>query len=285
MKKIISYIYEEDDYSVFKSLDKNRDVLKNRLDKLIASISEKYLLNPIMVNEYMQIIDGQGRYEALKILSKPIHYYVVPGADGDDCIRMNKYNTKWISLDYAKSYAKAGNPNYQRLLKACQYVGVTIKRALRLSNHGTTDNKDNRNGMSIFERGLLAFSDEDAEKVKDICEKADQIAKALLTTNRLNEAFYTAVKVMCEFDGYDHERMLKNCTLNRATYAQMSNLGNQLKEFERIYNYKSKKNKLFFSDYMRNKGYSVRNYDNSTSPFKEMYSGENVSTLEKEEEA
>lgn len=280
MKKVIAQIYEESDYSVFKALPDNRDVLKKRVDKLIASMSEKYLLNPIMVNGHMQIIDGQGRYEARKILGKPIHYFVVEDANVEDCRRMNKYNTKWMPIDFCKSFAKTGNPNYQRLLQVCKDAEIPISRALRLSNHGTSDNKDSSYTMSPFEQGKLIFTEEDVNKVLDVCAKANEITKALLTEIRRNEAFYTAVKIMVDYEGYDHERMLKNCALNRSSYTQMSNLKNQLVEFERIYNYKVKKNKLFFSDYLRNKGRAVRNYENVKSAYNEAYKAENVSTLE-----
>ena len=94
MGKIIGNIYEETDYTKFRKLPDNRDVLSNRLTKLEASLSERAILNPIIVNEKMQIIDGQGRYEALKRMGKPIQYVVAKGANSDDCKRMNRYNTK-----------------------------------------------------------------------------------------------------------------------------------------------------------------------------------------------
>ena len=93
MAKVIGQIFEEENYDIFVKLDDNRDVLSGRLNKLIASISERYVLNPIIVNEKFEIIDGQGRYEALKKLNRPIHYIIAPGAASDDCRRMNKYNT------------------------------------------------------------------------------------------------------------------------------------------------------------------------------------------------
>ena len=53
----------------------------------------------------------------------------------------------------------------------------------------------------------------------------------------------------------------------------------QLVEFERIYNYRSKKGgRLYFSDYMRNRGENVRDYSKTYSP----YNDTDVSTLKEE---
>jgi ParB-like chromosome segregation protein Spo0J len=92
--EIIGYVYQTYKYDSFVRLEDNRDVFSNRLNKLIASISERYICNPIIVNEKREIIDGQGRYEARKSLGLPIHYTIAKGATSDDCRRMNRYNTK-----------------------------------------------------------------------------------------------------------------------------------------------------------------------------------------------
>ena len=107
--KIITSVYEETNYNCFHRLPDNRDVFATRIEKLIASMSDRYILNPIIVNEKMEIIDGQGRFEARKAMKKPIHYIIVRGATSDDCRRMNKYTTVWTQLDYARSFEKSSS--------------------------------------------------------------------------------------------------------------------------------------------------------------------------------
>ena len=71
MAKRIGYIFEEPDYSQFKYLGGNRDITHSK--KLLESITQNGYFNvPILVNENMEIIDGQGRFEALKMLGLPI---------------------------------------------------------------------------------------------------------------------------------------------------------------------------------------------------------------------
>ncbi len=273
MKRIIGNIYEEDDYSVFKRLPDNRDVLSKRLNKLIASMTEKYICNPIIVNEKMEVIDGQGRFEARKKMGVPIHYIIAEGADINDCRRMNKYNTQWSKLDFAKSYASKGIADYVLLLRTCKQTSLGIKTVLRLSNRG---NVSDTNRMSAFERGDLIFTEKDSETVVRVAELAGGIREALTFTDRLNDVFRIGVKIISESEGYDHERMLRNCKALRGSFNQMAATESQLKEFERIYNYRARaKDKLYFSDYMRNKGSAIRDYSKSYSE----YNDKDVSTL------
>ena len=271
--KIIANVYEENDYSVFKRLDDNRDVFESRVKKLIASMTERYILNPIIVNEKMEIIDGQGRFEARKAMGKPIHYIMVRGATSDDCRRMNKYNTSWKALDYARSYAKGGKVSYINLLDTCKRTGYSIARVLRLSNHGSARDTE----MNKFETGSLVFSNTDIQTVLAVSDHIKELETALQVTHRVNDAFCNGVKVVMETKGYIPERMIKKCAEERGSFAQMSKLGDQLKEFERIYNKGlSPKNRLYFSDYMRNKGVNVRDYDKSYTPYDDI----DISTLD-----
>lgn len=268
MKRIIGRVFEEDDYSVFRRLPDNRDVLSNRINKLIASMTERYITNPIIVNERMEVIDGQGRFEARKALKKPIHYIVVNGATSADCRRMNKYNTKWTILDFAKSYAKSGIRDYVLLLNVCNETKLSISNVLRLSGHGGKTRKPT--DSNLFEKGKLNFTEEDAQTVNAVNKMANEIQDALQFSQRPNDAFRTGIKIVSETKGYDHSKMIRNCKQCRSSYAQMSSLKDQLLEFERIYNKYSRDNgKLYFSDYMRNKGSSVRNYGGVYTPYED----------------
>ena len=282
MDKVIGYIYETMDYDKFRRLPDNRDVLSDRVNKLIASMTERYILNPITVNEKMEVIDGQGRFDARKEMKQPIHYYIVEGADSDDCRRMNRYNSKWTQLDFAKSYAKKGIPDYIRILELCKVIKLPLTVVLRLSSHSSKPTKNRATTETQFLRGKLSFTKSDADTVRRVASLTDDIIDALQFSGRPNDSFRTAVKVMVETNGYDHERMLRNCRACRASYAQMAKVGDQLVEFERIYNYRSKKGgRLYFSDYMRNRGENVRDYSKTYSP----YNDTDVSTLKEENNA
>lgn len=92
MAKIKTYVFETNDYGVFYRLEDNRSVTESRKNQLIASFSAGEVMCPIIVNEKMEIIDGQGRFEARKALELPIYYIIDPGKNINDCRRMNSYN-------------------------------------------------------------------------------------------------------------------------------------------------------------------------------------------------
>lgn len=110
-------VYTTKDYSIFRRLIGNRDIPESRISKIVSSIQEiGWVRNPIVVNEKMEVIDGQGRLTALQRLGLPVEYIIAEGAGSKECIHMNMNMVNWKLPDFIKSYAEQGNSNYQRLL-------------------------------------------------------------------------------------------------------------------------------------------------------------------------
>lgn len=110
-------VYVTKDYSIFKRLTGNRDIPESRISKIVESIQTiGWVRNPIIVNEKMEVIDGQGRLTALQRLKLPVEYIIAEGAGNKECIYMNMNMVNWKLPDFIKSYAEQGNENYQRLL-------------------------------------------------------------------------------------------------------------------------------------------------------------------------
>ena len=267
--KQIAPVYETTDYGMFREMPFNRDVTEKRVAKIIASFSEKEILNPIVVNEYCEIVDGQGRYEALKQLGRPIKFVVAYGADINDCRRMNIYNTNWNWADYINSYAKAGNPNYIRLQSCAEETGLSHRLILCLTGQsdGGCDVKEYSANYRV-PNGLLIFTEDDVTVVKDMFKKFKEIKEALLIP-RLNDNLMKALKVVFNTNGYDHKRMLKKCALCRSNFKQMISLEDMLTELSRVYNFKVQKDIIYFEDYMRNKGRNVQSYIEAKYRFKD----------------
>lgn len=103
------------DYHLFKFMPGNR-AIKNRAENIKKSIEKiGWISNPIIVNQDMEIIDGQSRFVALQELNMPVEYQIIPHLDVDDCRTLNKFNTQWKTNDYMESYAEEGNQNYIRI--------------------------------------------------------------------------------------------------------------------------------------------------------------------------
>lgn len=108
-------VYVTKDYDIFKKMLGNRD--SKTESKIISSIKEVgQIYNPIIVNEKMEIIDGQNRLAALRQLELPVYYIIQEGLDIEACRRLNIGQTNWGVEDYVCSYAAQGNVNYKRLI-------------------------------------------------------------------------------------------------------------------------------------------------------------------------
>lgn len=114
MKESGIKIYETVDYDMFRQMLGNRDIKGE--SKIVNSIKKVgYVINPIIVNEKNEIIDGQNRLEALRSLGLPVYFVVQEGLDVEACRYLNIGQTNWTTEDYVYSYADEGNPNYRRL--------------------------------------------------------------------------------------------------------------------------------------------------------------------------
>lgn len=114
----ITVVRRTKDYNKFKLLVGNRSIGEDRIKKIRESLEEVgYVLNPIIVNENFEIIDGQGRFATFKELNMPIDYIIAKGAGVNECVAMNVNQTKWKLEDFIESMADMGKESYIRLLR------------------------------------------------------------------------------------------------------------------------------------------------------------------------
>ena len=119
--EITGNTYQTSDYSMFKRLEGNRDVKSVRISKIKKSIEKNgYILNPIVVNEKMEVIDGQGRLEVLKIMGLPVDFVVAKGTGIEECIALNASSTIWSMKDYIESFCELGFEDYITLNELLQ---------------------------------------------------------------------------------------------------------------------------------------------------------------------
>ncbi len=264
--KQTAVVYETTNYSMFKEMEHNRDVMESRVGKLVASFSEKEILNPIVVNEKCEIVDGQGRFEALKRLGRPIKFVVSFGANIEDCRRMNAYNTNWTANDFVISYANSGNKNYIRIKKCRETTGFSYNMINRLANKSVNAVKDKSKkqtwSTNKISTGDLSFTEDDLKTVLLFADHATEIINSLALSAKPKDVFYIALKIASAHECYDNTRMLQKCKKNRSSFTVMASLEDMLKEFSRVFNYGvQSSSRVYFEDYMRNRGYNTRDYE------------------------
>lgn len=231
-------IYSTTDYDMFKTLDGNRIVLESRVKKVIASINTHgYLKIPIMVNDDMEVVDGQARLEACKRLKLPV-YYIIGGKIGlSDCIVMNTSITKWSKFDYIKSYADTGNLNYIILREAiAKHPNISLN-AITFALSGATT------GIKIIQEGKFV-ADGTYEYILDYIE---QFVPFLKNISGRKDAVTVGLAFICR-----HETLVdKNTLFNRFVrriemIGEVTTVNNALKKLSDIYNYSKKGSQVHF---------------------------------------
>lgn len=112
----VNKIYKTDNYGMFKRLEGNRAVSSIRKKRLNDSFDKVgQIPSPIVVNEKMEIIDGQGRFEVSKERNLPIYFTVINGLGDRECICMNTGTMNWTMRDYVDFYAEKGLEDYKVL--------------------------------------------------------------------------------------------------------------------------------------------------------------------------
>lgn len=137
-------IKNTNDYSLFKSILANREIDEKHVTKLAKSITRKNLLyiRPLIVNEKMQVIDGQHRLAAAKQIKATVYYIKVEGLTKADISVINTAQKNWTRSDFINFYAMDGNVHYKQLaafidkyywLAVSTVVGIAAKEDSRLA--------------------------------------------------------------------------------------------------------------------------------------------------------
>lgn len=161
------------DYKQFKFLIDNRATATAHINKLKDAIEKNpniLEVQPILVNEKMEIIDGQHRFEAAKQLKLPIHYNMVENLDIETARQMNAIHKRWGLQDYAHSYAKAGNVHYKAYLKYQEEhpsLSSTVVQYVMAGAHNDKLNTAFKEGKFVAGRG--------AEDIDFILSAIDEI--------------------------------------------------------------------------------------------------------------
>ena len=108
-------IYSTSEYNLFHKLKGNRGINELHVRKLVEAIKEKDLQIPIIVDEDMNVLDGQHRLDAYKIVGNPVSYIVKDKFELQDVRNVNSVNRKWTLTEYLMSYCKLGKKDYQLL--------------------------------------------------------------------------------------------------------------------------------------------------------------------------
>ena len=237
MTEYFGKVYRTKEYSKFKRMEGNRDVASKRVKKIIGSIQKVgYIPSPILVNEKMQIVDGQARFEACKQLDLPVYYYVVEGLGLEECIALNINQTSWTLTDYIDSYAEDGNKDYINLKEIVEkYSGDYSLSVILSSLTGKVETPNARIKDGTFEcnEKMKANASRILEELKSFKGYFDS-----LKNNK--DRYYCAAMFCVTCDDVDVKRLLMKMSRVPYKLVPVANIQGALEVVEQIYNHHSK---------------------------------------------
>lgn len=125
-------IFKETDYEKFKFTSKNRKIDPRKVARYAQeALKSPHLMEacPILVNEKMEIIDGQHRFLACKEKNLPIYYIRDHRLSYSDISTLNKDQKNWSLEDFVNYHCESGNKNFLKLREFVKKSGLTLSLA------------------------------------------------------------------------------------------------------------------------------------------------------------
>jgi disulfide oxidoreductase YuzD len=218
-------------YELFSYIDGNRPIRATHLKNIRDSIASKQIPVPIVVNEEYKICDGQNRFEACKMLKKPVYYVVVEGLRLEDVQRLNANTHTWDTQDFLDSYCELGYEHYlrYRTYKNRYKFGHTECMVILggYKNEGKRLHQNFREGK---------FTVKDYSKAIEVSDKIVKTAKYYSGYKR--KGFIRAMLRLFKNPEYNHNEFIDKLSKQSEKMTHQADVESYLKLIERLYNHR-----------------------------------------------
>lgn len=228
----MSRVQSSTDYNQFKLMRNNREPTRGHIESIKRAFEEQgnfMEINPILVNEKFEIIDGQHRYVACVELGLPVYYTMGQGLNINDARAINILHKQWISDDYAHSYAESGIDSYVKYLQLREDYG---------ESHSIVICYANPNGIGRVFKNFREgdFEIEDYVATVERLDKLQSLRKLFpQIKNDKNLGF--AVLALLRSDNYDHAVMLRKAIAHGENLRKMGSITEYQRALEDLYNH------------------------------------------------
>lgn len=207
MEKIVGQIISTKEYGKFRILTGNRGINMSHVASLMSSMRVKQLVIPVLVNEYMEIIDGQHRFTACKELGLPVYYIMINGYGLNEVTMCNVNSDNWKAADYINRFITEGKTEYQTLKEFTSEFKISLPSLLFVVSKitGEVSTKLNFN----FKIGNFSFEGTENE-VRRFLVSFNEIRNHVVKTkeNQLLRAFLDLFFIDKPFE-YNHNQMIE----------------------------------------------------------------------------
>lgn len=231
----MSQIKVTSNYSKFKHLKGNRNIVEPHLRKLIKSIQENGWLenSPVLVNQKYEIIDGQHRFEACKTLGLPIEYMVVYDENLSTCIVRNNTARKWTATDFVRAKAAEGNDDFKLLLSYIEkYPAVPVPEIFITLG---------MNKATLDFNWSYTMHGEEIQYLEELEWYAETFSK--------RRSFIHAVYLILIYGGVDWKTLRKQMFKRGLPKPLAATATDTVRQLQDVYNYNlNEKNRVYFAD-------------------------------------
>lgn len=225
-------IYYTRDYSRFSFIRGNRNLNEAKIKKIIKDIKEgldmlRYC--PILVNDNMEIIDGQHRFYVAQKLNSNVWYIICQDASILEIAKINSRTEKWKNEDFLQCYIDQGNEHYRQLDEFRQKHKLSLTDAITLLATGSVSTGGNQ---------LPKFKEGDFQ-VKYLAEAAYllNLAADFKAFDQYNKRhFLKAIEKLVEAGKYQHSRLVEKFKKNKEELIKRSSYKEYLQDLELLYN-------------------------------------------------
>lgn len=222
-------VFITEDLDRFELMRGNRPPNPQHVEHLAKNI-EKFgmLCNPILVNEDMQVIDGQHRLLAAKKTGQKIFYIIVKGYNLEQVKALNLKQKNWTNIDFLNSYADMGIESYVYIRQFMNRHLFDLRTCLILNkcNQQTKDTK------GFFKEGLLKIGD-----IK-IAELYAEQLKMLKPYHNIRSRFATVMIPIFKNKNFVFSEFLGKLKLQPTALVECANSQQYKDLIEHIYNYR-----------------------------------------------
>lgn len=241
-----------DDYGKFKFIKGNRKIIESHVNSLMRAMKKNDLFTPIVVNDKLEVLDGQHRLEARKRLGFIVPYITVRDVGLEHIQELNCNQKGWVVNDYTDSYIELGKKDYEVYKWFRQKFGFSHSVSLTLlcdeyDNYSTSgvDNAKHRSLSAEFKQG--DFKVGNLEKAKATAEAILKFKVHYKGVNR--RAFVAAMLFLLTRKNFDIDYFYKKLENNPIYIKDVITADNYVDQIEELYNYKKQqKVTLKYSD-------------------------------------
>lgn len=225
-------IQSTNQYQLFGTISSNRKVDRQHVKRLAEAIEYNNLLhlNPIIVNASMQVIDGQHRLAAAKMLKIPIYYVQDEKVTKGQIAALNTNQKNWSTMDYVNYWTVEKRDGFKELTKFIEDSGLPVSAAVNLMA------EDTKGALKDMREGWMDIGNMDmAYKIANFMKN---VAELYNYGWFINGGVAKALRRMWEHPDFKPEEFAEKIAFQPRSVVPCTSDKNYLAMFSEIYNWK-----------------------------------------------